>query len=70
MPFYKAEGIDSPHKAIGRDGSRLIDLGAMRYDGEKERVFVELDWPTRITESELFKKINTMPKASTGWLKR
>lgn len=69
-PRYKAEGIEDPYKALARDGSALINLGAMQYDSEKKIVSVDLDWPTRMTEGELFKKITTMPKASTGWMKR
>jgi Fic family protein len=62
----------NPMNAIIRDLNRLQALGAVRIDqsipDKKTPIFyitVRLDWPSRITETEVFTKLATLPKAKT-----
>lgn len=61
--FYQ---VKNPYKALLRDLSYLTGLGAMRVrrqgDGEEHLLSVDLDWPTRITETEFFRKVKELPK--------
>lgn len=59
--------------AIARDVNRLRALGAVtvRADqangGARRRLYigVDLDWPSRITDSEFFEKLERLPKSKT-----
>jgi Fic family protein len=62
-----------PFQAIARDVNRLISLGAIRLlpevtVGKRPRFYlqVNLDWPSTITETEFFAKIEQMPKSKTS----
>lgn len=62
----------APMNAIIRDLNRLQALGAVRIDQKavegKPPIFyitVRLDWPSRITETEVFAKLATLPKSKT-----
>lgn len=61
--FYS---VKNPGKALVRDLSYLIQLGALdvkKLPEEKEFLFsINLDWPTQITETEFFKRVKDMPK--------
>lgn len=58
-------------RAFIRDLTALMDLGAVSAQAEgdrADRVFIisaKLDWPTRMTESQAFKKLKELPKASS-----
>ncbi len=67
----------APVNAIVRDLNRLGALGAVWIEKAetppkaepKYYISVRLDWPSRITENEFFRKVATMPKSKTyGWL--
>ena len=65
-PDYK--DLARPHRALIRDINYLIQLGAIDYErleGNGYRLFVRLQWPIEITESEFFKRVKEMPKAKT-----
>jgi hypothetical protein len=63
----------APMNAIIRDLNRLQALGAVRIDMEHDlktkapvfHISVRLDWPSRITETEFFAKLATLPKSKT-----
>ncbi len=63
--FYK--DLSNPYKALIRDLNYLLKLGAIDFTKVEEtyNLFVRLEWPTEITESEFFKKIKQLPKAKT-----
>lgn len=51
-----------------RDLNYLIGLGAVEFEelGNYEyRLFINLEWPTEITETEFFERIQQMPRAKT-----
>ncbi len=55
-------------RALVRDMQGLYQLGAVGYrelENKEYQVFVRLEWPTEITETELFNRIGEMPKAKT-----
>ena len=58
--------LKNPIKALMRDVGYLVHLGAIGVRGLPEGqgilVFVRLDWPTIITETEFFRLVKTMPK--------
>lgn len=58
--------VKNPYKALVRDLSYLIGLGAMGAerlpDGQSVALWVNLDWPTTITETEFFRLVKEMPK--------
>jgi Fic family protein len=60
--------LGNPRKAFIRDINYLLQLRAIgfRREAEKNVMFAELDWPTRITETEFFKSVKNMPKAKTS----
>ncbi len=62
--FYE---MKNPYKALVRDLSYLITLEAIsaRPHAEKSDILISirLEWPTRITETEFFRKVKEMPKA-------
>jgi len=58
--FYK---VRNHHKALVRDLVYLLDLGAIDIDSaDRTRLHIDLDWPTRITETEFFAWANSRPK--------
>jgi len=63
--FYS---VKNPGKALGRDLAYLIQLGAVRarkLPDKEKGVFlfaINLDWPTKITETEFFRRVREMPK--------
>jgi Fic family protein len=58
--------VKNPYKALVRDLSYLITLGAIEVEKKADdRGFLlsaNLDWPTRITETEFFRLVKAMPK--------
>jgi Fic family protein len=65
-------GLGNPYKALFRDLDNLIDLNAITTRKASERnkqpiwIFrINLDWPTRITETEFFETVSRLPKAKT-----
>lgn len=60
-----------PYSAMVRDLNRLIALGAVTPDkvdtpgGSQFRISVNLDWPAKITETDFFEMLRTLPKAKT-----
>ena len=67
FPIY--EGKKNPHTALIRDLNYLIHLGAIYAkkveDTGNYKIYIKLDWPTKITESEFFKSVKSMPKRKT-----
>lgn len=64
--FY--DGLKAPWHAIERDLNGLISLGAIGFEKHDDAGYifwVNLDWPTTITETEFFRTIEEMPKAKT-----
>lgn len=61
--FYS---VKNPSKALVRDLSYLVQLGALgvkKLPEENGFLFsINLDWPTQITETEFFKRVKNMPK--------
>ena len=59
--------LKQPIKAFRRDIVHLLRLNAIgwRKYGDTFEVFVRLDWPTEITETEFFKQIEEMPRAQS-----
>lgn len=63
---YKS--VTNPRKAIIRDLNYLSALGAIRINKDKDNKYhieTNLDWPTKMTESEFFEKVKQMPKAKS-----
>ena len=62
--FYS---LKNPDKALIRDLSYLINLGAViprRIPDTSEFMLrINLDWPTQITETEFFRRVRELPKA-------
>lgn len=58
--------VKNPHKALVRDLNYLIGLEALSAtrlpDKTGYSLRIRLDWPTRITETEFFKRVKAMPK--------
>lgn len=65
LPTYRP--MKSGGTALGRDMAVLLGLGAVNWD--KDKIWAELKWPERITETEFFKQVQKMPKASTNWIR-
>jgi Fic family protein len=60
--------LKNPRMAIIRDLNDLIGLGTIRYEEPSSgdyRLFVRLEWPTEITETEFFGKLKNLPKGKT-----
>jgi Fic family protein len=60
--------LGNARKALIRDINYLIGLNAIAFTklpDNKFDLFVRLDWPTEITETEFFKRVKQMPKAKT-----
>jgi Fic family protein len=60
--------VANPRKALHRDLGFLIDLGAINFDQEVgfSVLRIDLDWPTRITETEFFRLVKTRPRARSS----
>ncbi|MDZ4789529.1 MAG: Fic family protein [Blastochloris sp.] len=62
--FYK---VKDPWKALIRDLNYLIELEAIGAEALPERagyrLYIRLEWPTQITETEFFRQVKAMPKA-------
>lgn len=58
--------VGNPYKALIRDLNYLIGLGAIVSKRLPDKtgylICINLDWPTRITETEFFKRVKEMPK--------
>ena len=64
--------VKNPGKAILRDLNHLISLGTMAYKQEltgagkrkEEKMFLwaRMEWPSEMTETEFFRKLNTLPR--------
>jgi hypothetical protein len=73
--FYKDvielyDNVKNPSKALFRDLNRLLGLRAIssRYEGVEQDsreliLWVRLDWPSEITETEFFPKVSTFPRS-------
>lgn len=60
--------LGNSRKALIRDINYLIGLHAIGFTklaDNKYDLFVRLEWPTEITETEFFKRVKQMPKAKT-----
>ena len=68
-PYYSS--LQNPAIAMGRDVWSLmhiqaIDMESVAREGNSERVFrARLEWPTEITDTEFFARIQNMPKGKT-----
>ena len=63
---YKS--VKNPRKAITRDLNHLADLAAIviSLDDKKQyQIELNLEWPSIITESEFFRKIEALPTSKT-----
>jgi len=62
--FYR---VKNPYKALIRDLNVLIELGAIaakRLPEEEDfLISIRLEWPTKITDTEFFRRVKKMPKA-------
>lgn len=61
-------GLKSSWKAFVRDAIGLHDLGAIKIEESPDKqviLKVDLDWPTKITETDFYKIISELPKAKT-----
>ena len=59
----------NPIRALVRDVNSLRSLGAIQVEKLEDNRFmisVKLDWPTKMTETDFFKKLKELPKAKTG----
>lgn len=60
--------LGNPFKALIRDINYLLELGAIGFkkiEPNRYQLFIRLEWPTEITETEFFARIKQMPKAKT-----
>lgn len=60
--------LKNPGKALVRDINGLLQLGAIHYRIVKDneyQFFVRREWPTEITETEFFRRVEQMPTAKT-----
>ena len=64
--FYSS--LKNPIKALIRDINSLIRLGTIgcnKLEKNEYRLWVRLEWPTEITETEFFKSLEQLPKTKT-----
>jgi hypothetical protein len=58
--------VKNPYKALVRDLNSLIGVGAISARRLNDRtgflLSVNLDWPTKITETEFFRRVRELPK--------
>ena len=62
--------LSNPRKAIIRDLIALNTLGVIKITDVPDRgvmISVQLDWPTKATEMEFMKRIESLPKARTSF---
>ena len=59
------QGLKFPARALARDLVGLLDLSAITYDSDAERLAVNLDWPQQSSESELLERYEKMPSAAS-----
>jgi Fic family protein len=59
--------LKNPLSALIRDLNYLLNLRAIRHEkiGSEYRLYVRLEWPTEITETEFFRQVKKMPKSKT-----
>jgi cell filamentation protein, protein adenylyltransferase len=60
--------LKNPIRAAVVDALNLESIGAVAFSGDQTQGFmvrIRLDWPTRITESEFFELIKTLPRAKS-----
>ena len=65
-PHYR--NLKHPESAWVRDILGLLNIGAVNYRRVGRRsyaIFVDLEWPTKITETEFFDRISELPRAKT-----
>jgi Fic family protein len=58
----------SPGKALRRDVAGLMVLNAIditKLEENRWKIFIKLEWPSQITESDFFEKIKKLPKGKT-----
>lgn len=69
LPFYRK--VKREVDAYLRDISGLIELKAVLYrkEGGTFMMRLNIDWPTQITESSLYKSFIEMPEAKTHWFR-
>ena len=69
------ESRKHPVAALGRDVTRLADLGAVSINpvrdarGSGIHISVNLDWPSTITETEFFERLKTLPRSKSHSLR-
>jgi Fic family protein len=58
--------LSNPYKALIRDLDYLIGMGAIAAKRLPDKngflIIINLDWPTKITETEFFQRVKAMPK--------
>lgn len=58
--------VRNPYKALIRDLNYLIGMGAIAANRLPDKtgflISINLDWPTKITETEFFRRVKIMPK--------
>jgi Fic family protein len=58
--------VSNPYKALVRDLNYLIGMGAISAKRLPDKtgflISINLDWPTKITETEFFQRVKAMPK--------
>ena len=59
------QGLKFPARALVRDLIGLLDLSAITYHSDTERVAVNLDWPQQLSESALLGWYEKMPSAAS-----
>lgn len=52
-------------KAFARDILQLEGLQSLKFSADYERIFINLDWPQQIDETEFLRQMKAMPKAKT-----
>jgi Fic family protein len=70
-PMYRVyKDLKAPGKAFVRDLNALLDIGAISHERRENDSFISarLEWPTEITETEFYKKINKLPAAKTKFV--
>lgn len=73
LVWHNYEGLKQPRKAFIRDMSGLLGLEALGWEeievaGVKRAIFhIDLDWPTKITETKFYKALTEYPKAKSSF---
>jgi Fic family protein len=60
--------LKNSRTAIIRDLNELIRLGTIRHEGKtsnEHRLFIRLEWPAEITETQFFEQLKKLPKGKT-----